>query len=79
MSLNSDSERGSVAVPRLAPSAAGYATWAPRMTVVLQQRGAEGIDLKNNRMRLCDDWVSKRVNKGKERAAALAAVTAAVT
>jgi hypothetical protein len=46
MSLNSDSERGSVAVPRLAPSAAGYATWAPRMTVVLQQRGAEGIHLK---------------------------------
>jgi hypothetical protein len=46
MSLNSDAERGSVAAPRLVPSAAGYATWAPRMTVVLQQRGAEGIHLK---------------------------------
>ena len=47
MSLNSDTEKGSVAAPRLAPaSGAGYATWAPRMAVFLQQRGAEGIHLK---------------------------------
>lgn len=46
MSLNSETEKGSMAAPRLAPSAAGYATWAPRMTVFLQQRGAEGIHLR---------------------------------
>ena len=46
MSLNSETEKGSMAVPRLAPSGAGYAAWAPRMSVFLQQRGAEGIHLK---------------------------------